>query len=178
MKKNEFVVLVDEYDNELGVLDKFSAHKTGALHRAFSVFVFNSKGELLLQQRADGKYHSAGLWSNTCCSHPAKGESVAEAANRRLKEEMGFECETFFKFTFKYRIEFENGLTEHELDHVYFGECDETPTPNSIEVKDWRYISLQELQEELAQNPEKFTGWIKICLPEVLKSINHENNHH
>ncbi|MBX9850355.1 MAG: isopentenyl-diphosphate Delta-isomerase [Cytophagaceae bacterium] len=176
MSKNEFVVLVDEHDNELGVLDKLAAHRIGALHRAFSVFVFNSKGELLLQQRADDKYHSGGLWSNTCCSHPAKGEAIADAARRRLKEEMGFECEVFFKFIFSYRIEFENGLTEHELDHVYFGICDETPTPNSSEVKNWRYISLPKLQEELAQSPEKFTGWIRICLPEVLKKINHGNN--
>src|SRR5690606_35161807 len=114
----ELLVLVDENDNEVGVMDKWSAHTTGVLHRAFSLFVFNTKGELLLQQRADEKYHSAGLWSYTCCSHPLKGEAIETVIHRRLKEEMGMICDVVFKFSFIYKASFDNGLTEHELDHV------------------------------------------------------------
>jgi isopentenyl-diphosphate Delta-isomerase len=167
---DEQLILVDENDNETGSLDKLSVHQKGLLHRAFSVFIFNTKGEVLLQQRADGKYHSAGLWSNTCCSHPRKSEKLKEAISRRLLEEMGIDCETQFKFTFTYRCEFENGLTEHELDHVYFGTSDMLPVTDPQEVKDWRYIRLENLVEEIAKTPEQFSEWLKLCLPRVIKA--------
>ena len=168
----ELLILVDENDNEVGVIDKWSAHKSGALHRAFSVFVFNTNGELLLQQRADEKYHSAGLWSNTCCSHPYKGEKMIEAINRRLQEEMGMSCETEFMFSFIYKANLENGLSEHEFDHVYFGTTDMQPTPEPAEVKDWKYISLQDLAMDVEKNPGVYSAWLKICLPDVIKHKN------
>jgi len=166
------LILVDENDNEIGVLDKTSVHQKGILHRAFSAFIFNSKGELLIQQRAEEKYHSAGLWSNTCCSHPYHGEKIPDAVNRRLKEEMGLQCTTQFKFCFTYKTDFDNGLIEHEFDHVYFGESDDLPVPNGEEVKAFKYITLQNLQEQIALHPEKYTAWMKICLPKVLQHFN------
>lgn len=166
---NELLILVDEDDNEVGTLDKVSVHQKGLLHRAFSVFIFNSKGDLLLQQRADEKYHSPGLWSNTCCSHPGKGEELATAVTRRLQEEMGMEVATQFQFSFIYRTEFEDGLKEHEFDHVYFGRTDDLPKPNASEVKDWKYLNLQKLEEEIGSNPQNYTAWLKICLAEVMK---------
>ena len=168
----ELLILVDENDNEVGAIDKWSAHKSGVLHRAFSVFVFNTNGELLLQQRADEKYHSAGLWSNTCCSHPYKGEKMIEAINRRLQEEMGMSCETEFMFSFIYKANLENGLSEHEFDHVYYGTTDMQPTPEPTEVKDWRYISLQDLAMDVEKNPGAYSAWLKICLPDVIKHKN------
>ena len=168
----ELLILVDENDNEVGVIDKWSAHKSGALHRAFSVFVFNTNGELLLQQRADEKYHSAGLWSNTCCSHPYKGEKILEAINRRLQEEMGMSCETKFMFSFIYKATLENGLSEHEFDHVYFGTTDMQPSAEPTEVKDWKYISLQDLAMDVEKNPGVYLAWLKICLPDVIKHKN------
>lgn len=166
---NEQLILVDEQDNETGTMDKLSVHEKGLLHRAFSVFVFNSKSELLLQQRADGKYHSGGLWSNTCCSHPIKGEDVLNTIQRRIKDEMGIQCEAEFKFKFIYKMAFENGLTEHELDYVYFGRSDETPRPNPEEVKGWKYMSLQILSEDILVNSKNYSAWLKLCLPEVMK---------
>ncbi|MEP6628810.1 MAG: isopentenyl-diphosphate Delta-isomerase, partial [Ginsengibacter sp.] len=136
---------------------------------AFSVFIFNSRGELLLQRRAENKYHSGGLWSNTCCSHPCKDEEIGDTVKRRLKEEMGMECETEFKFKFIYQKHFENGLTEHELDHVYFGKSDDAPVPDPMEVQEWRYISLRQLQSEIHLHPESFSAWLQICLPEIMK---------
>ena len=165
---NELLILVDDHDNEIGFLDKLSVHQNGLLHRAFSVFIFNSKGELLLQQRSEEKYHSAGLWSNTCCSHPRSGENIIDAVNRRLKEEMGIECTTQFQFSFIYKFQFDNGLTEHELDHVYFGQSDDIPDPDPREIKDWKYLSLENLKEEIDLNPQKFSAWLKICLPKVM----------
>lgn len=170
----ELLILVDEHDNEVGVMDKWSAHKTGVLHRAFSVFVFNSNGELLLQQRADEKYHSAGLWSNTCCSHPYKGEKIETAINRRLKEEMGMVCETDFMFSFIYKANLENGLSEHEFDHVYFGLTDIHPTPEPTEVKDWKYITLNDLVKDIEKKPGNYSAWLKICLPDVIKHKNED----
>jgi isopentenyl-diphosphate delta-isomerase len=164
----DLLILVDKNDNEIGTLDKLSVHQRGLLHRAFSVFIFNSENELLLQQRADEKYHSPGLWSNTCCSHPLSGEKIADSISRRLKEEMGMQCDTQFKFSFIYKAQFGNGLTEHELDHVYFGESDDLPKPNPAEVKNWKYISLQNLQEEIALHPEKFSAWLKISIPRIM----------
>lgn len=164
----EQLILVDEEDNETGAMDKLSVHQRGLLHRAFSVFIFNSKDELILQQRAEEKYHSAGLWSNTCCSHPVAGEEISNTIRRRMKEEMGLQCEVYFKFKFIYEIQFENGLTEHEYDHVYFGESDDIPVPDPAEVKDWRYISLEDLRKEISLNPQDFSEWLKICLPKVM----------
>ncbi len=161
--EQEFVVLVDEQDNELGVMEKLQAHQEGKLHRALSVFIFNSKKQLLLQRRAEGKYHSPGLWTNTCCSHPRQGEHVREAAKRRLQEEMGLSCPLHRVFTFVYHANMENGLIEHEFDHVYTGIADGLPKPNPDEVAQWRYISVDKLDEELRTAPETFTEWFKIC---------------
>ena len=163
----ELLILVDDKDNELGTMDKLSVHQKGLLHRAFSIFIFNSKGELLLQQRADDKYHSEGLWANTCCSHPRDGEKVSEAVHRRLMEEMGMVCDLHFKFSFIYKKQFANGLTEHELDHVYFGRGDEFPKPNKEEVKDWKYMTLDQLESDIEENPHHYTAWLKISLPQV-----------
>lgn len=163
----EQLILVDENDREVGAMDKQLVHEKGLLHRAFSIFVFNSKNELLLQQRADEKYHSGGLWTNTCCSHPRTGEKLSAAVERRLAEEMGMQCPLQFMFSFIYRMDFENGLTEHEFDHVFFGRSDEQPTPNPMEVKAFRYIKLEDLQKEIRQSPDEFSAWLKICLPKV-----------
>lgn len=165
--KEELLILVDEQDNETGTIAKWPAHQEGLLHRAFSVFIFNSKGEILLQQRAFDKYHSPGLWSNTCCSHPLKGELIDDSIKRRLMEEMGMSCDVFFQFKFLYRHSFENGLTEHELDHVYFGTTEASPVLNPGEVCAWRYVSFKQLEDEINKNPEKFTAWLKICLPDI-----------
>ena len=163
----EQLILVDEEDREVGIMDKLAVHQQGLLHRAFSVFIFNKKGELLLQQRADEKYHSGGLWTNTCCSHPRQGEELNVAVPRRLNEEMGMQCPAEFMFSFTYRMDFDNGLTEHEFDHVYFGRSDDLPQPNPSEVKNFKYIGLEELQKAIEQKPEDFTAWLKICLPKV-----------
>jgi isopentenyl-diphosphate delta-isomerase len=165
--QDELLILVDENDNELGVQDKLSVHQDGVLHRAFSVFIFNTKNELLLQQRSSIKYHSPGLWTNTCCSHPRPGESTLSACNRRLKEEMGMKADLVFNFSFLYKFEFSNGLTEHEYDHVYFGTSDLEPQINLNEVNDWKYISLDNLEKEINLNPELYTPWLKICMPHL-----------
>lgn len=165
---SENVILVNEADVELGSMDKLLVHQLGLLHRAFSVFIFNTKGELLLQQRSDNKYHSAGLWSNTCCSHPRVNEPLAEAVERRLLEEMGMNCKTVPAFKFIYKANFKNGLTENEYDHVYFGITDDLPVPDSAEVKNWKYIKITSLQDDIAVNPHLYTEWIKICLPQVV----------
>ncbi len=169
--EKELLILVDENDNQTGVMDKLTVHQTGKLHRAFSVFIFNSKNELLLQQRADEKYHSPGLWSNTCCSHPHNGEKTQDAVTRRLREELSINCETLPVFSFIYQTPLENGLIEHEYDHVYFGKCDDKPVPDAREVKNWKYISLQNLQEDILKNPDSYTVWLKICLSEVRKQF-------
>lgn len=171
MQMNDLLILVDEKDNEVGLMEKLTVHKTGSLHRAFSVFIFNSKGELLLQQRADDKYHSGGLWTNTCCSHPIRGEEISVTIKKRLKEEMGIECKTDFQFSFIYKAEFGNGLTEHEFDHVYFGKTDELPVPNVLEAKDWKYISLDNLKNSIQQNSQDYSAWLKICLPAVIQKL-------
>ncbi len=169
---NDYLILVDEKDKPWGKLEKQLVHELGLLHRAFSVFIFTSKGELLLQQRADEKYHSGGLWTNTCCSHPRFGEENTWAIERRLQEEMGMKCNTEFAFSFTYKTKFENGLTEHEYDHVYFGVTDDLPFPEKSEVQNWKYISLENLEQDILIHPEKYTEWMKICLPEVKKHFN------
>ncbi len=160
----EYVVLVDENDVEMGVMEKQEAHEKALLHRAFSVMVFNEKKELLLQQRAFTKYHSGGLWTNTCCSHPRPGESAISAAHRRLKEEMGFDCELQAHQTFVYKAPFENGLTEHEFDHVFVGKFNQDPQFNLEEVASFQWLSLPDLQVQLLDNPEKFTVWFRIIM--------------
>ncbi len=162
---NEQLILVNENDEVIGVQDKLSVHELGLLHRAFSLFIFNSEGKLLLQQRADFKYHSPGLWTNTCCSHPRPGELTIDACKRRLNEEMGMACEPEFSFSFIYRHEFSNGLIEHEYDHVFTGITDKLPEINPDEVKNWKYMSLPELESNISINPDHYTPWLKICLP-------------
>ncbi len=164
----EQVVLVDRLDNPLGIINKMEAHSLGLLHRAFSVFIFNSRGELLLQQRALDKYHSGGKWTNTCCSHPKPFEATADAASRRLVEEMGLACELEYGFNFIYETAFENELIEHEFDHVYFGISDELPIINKNEVEAFRYMTLDELATDLANNPNQYTVWLKICFDNII----------
>lgn len=156
------VILVDQNDKVVGSMEKMQAHQDGGhLHRAISVFIFNSKGEWLVQQRAWEKYHSKGLLSNTACSHPAPGESSLEAANRRLSEEMGLDTHLHEVFSFIYKAELDNQLTEYELDHVFVGYTDDTPKPNSEEVCDFAYIPFSDLQEDVKAHPEKYTFWFK-----------------
>lgn len=163
----EQVILVNEQDIELGVMEKMEAHEKALLHRAFSVFIFNEQHELLLQQRAVSKYHSGGLWTNTCCSHPRPGEAVADAALRRLKEEMGFETSLSKAFDFTYKAPFSNGLTEYEFDHVFIGTYDGAIVPNADEVENYAYHSLTAVDEMLQKNPDDFTVWFHIAFPKV-----------
>jgi isopentenyl-diphosphate delta-isomerase len=165
----EMVILVDEHDKEIGLMEKQEAHIKGLLHRAFSVMVFNGKGEMLLQQRALSKYHSGGLWTNTCCSHPRQGETTEQAAHRRLQEEMGFDCELKLHQTFIYKAPFDNGLTEHELDHVFIGTYNQDPHINPEEVNDFHWISLSELDQQLRNQPEKFTVWFKMIMDNYVR---------
>ncbi len=157
------VILVDEKDVEIGTMDKLTAHQEGKLHRAFSIFVFNSEGKLLLQRRALDKYHSGGLWTNTCCSHPAPGESLNVATMRRLPEEMGFQCEVQHAFQFIYKAELDHHLIEHELDHVFIGQSDLVPVPNPEEVMEFQYMGLEHIEQSLQERPDEFTAWFKIC---------------
>ena len=159
------VILVDKDDNSVGTMDKMKAHEMGVLHRAFSIFLFNDKGELLLQKRQESKYHSAGLWTNTCCSHPKPGEKLIDGAKSRLMEEMGISTEIEFAFSFVYKAEFDNGLTENEFDHVFIGSYSDKPAINEEEVSDWRYASLEKIKEEINQFPRIYTEWFKIALP-------------
>ncbi len=171
MKKNEEVILVDTEDNEIGVMEKMEAHLKGELHRAFSIFIFNSKGEILIQKRASKKYHSGGLWSNTCCSHPREGEKTLEAAHRRLKEEMGMKTKLEHAFSFRYKAELDKGLIEHELDHVFIGYSNDLPIINLEEVESYCYISLELLQIGLSKHMDEYTEWLKICFNQL---INHQ----
>ncbi|MEO6329318.1 MAG: isopentenyl-diphosphate Delta-isomerase [Ginsengibacter sp.] len=161
------VILVNQMDEQTGTMEKLEAHQKGLLHRAFSIFIFNSKGEMLLQQRAVGKYHNGELWTNTCCSHPAPGELTYAAANRRLKEEMGFTTHLEKAFDFTYKASFENGLTEHEFDHVFIGHYDGEIKVNRSEVKDYCFKTTEELESLLQNHPKKFTAWFKIAFPKL-----------
>ena len=165
------VVLVNEHDDEIGFMPKLEAHQKGVLHRAFSVFIFNSKGEVLLQQRAFGKYHSEGLWSNTCCSHPLPHESTASGAMRRLQEEMGLQAPLTFLYSFLYKVDLENGLTEHELDHVFWGTSDHEPIINTAEASNYKYVSVEDLKADLKHNPNRYTEWLKICFEDVIEKL-------
>ncbi|HEY8733707.1 MAG TPA: isopentenyl-diphosphate Delta-isomerase [Puia sp.] len=161
----EEVILVNEQDEETGTMEKMEAHRKALLHRAFSIFIFNGKGEMLLQQRGLGKYHSPGLWTNACCSHPRPGEEVEEAAYRRLSEELGIHTELKKIFDFIYRTEFNNGLTEHEFDHVYAGSYDGHLNPDEQEVNDYCFRSMEEIEHDLEQRPYKYSSWFQIAFP-------------
>ncbi len=167
----EEVILVNEADEEVGTMEKMEAHQKALLHRAFSVFLFNSTGEMLLQQRAMCKYHSGGLWTNACCSHPRPGESVESAASRRTREELGIEPDISKAFSFTYRADFDNGLTEHEFDHVFVGRYDGDLFPDPGEVSDTRYLSMEEIRHDLTDNPSKYTEWFKIAFRQVEEHI-------
>ena len=167
----EQVILVDEQDNPIGLMEKIEAHEKALLHRAFSVFVFNKKGELMLQQRAAHKYHSPLLWTNTCCSHQRDGETSIEAGKRRLEEEMGFTCDLEEVFWFIYKAPFDNGLTEHELDHVMVGNFEGIPQINTDEVAAYKWMSLQEVKKDIEKQPEMYTAWFKIIFKESYDKI-------
>ena len=158
----EKVILVDTSDNPIGIMPKMEAHKKALLHRAFSVFILNQNGELLLQQRALNKYHSPGLWTNTCCSHQREGETNEFAGKRRLKEEMGFSTSLKELFSFIYKAPFDNGLTEHELDHVLLGYYEDTPNVNPEEVQSWKWMDLKQIEFAIKANPKDYTAWFKI----------------
>ncbi|MFH1445673.1 MAG: isopentenyl-diphosphate Delta-isomerase [Nanoarchaeota archaeon] len=164
----ENVILIDENDQEIGTEKKMQVHREGKLHRAFSIFVFNSKGEMLIHQRAKSKYHCGGLWTNACCSHPRPGEVLDEAIHRRLKEEMGFDTDLKRIFSFTYKIKFDNGLFEHEHDHVFIGSFDGEPSANPKEVDDWKWVSAEELERDVQENPDKYTYWFKEALKRVI----------
>lgn len=160
--KEEHVILVNESDQQIGTMPKMEAHEKAVLHRAFSVFIMNDKGETMLQQRAAHKYHSPLLWTNTCCSHQRAGESNIEAGKRRLQEEMGFTAELRELFSFIYKAPFDNGLTEHELDHVMMGNYNESPFLNADEVANWKWMTPEAIKNDILENPEKYTIWFKI----------------
>ena len=166
----EKVILVDKNDNELGIMEKQEAHVKGLLHRAFSVFIFNDKNELLLQRRAVNKYHSGGLWTNTCCSHPRQNEKTEDAAKRRLLEEMGMRSTLKKQFDFVYKAKLDNNLYEHELDHVFFGFTNDLPIINPEEVEEYTYKTLEDIGNEMKAIPDKYTEWFKICFREVVNS--------
>lgn len=160
------VVIVDENDNKIGLEEKIEAHRKGLLHRAFSGFVFNKDGQLLIQQRDLGKYHNPGIWANTICSHPFDEESYLDGVTRRVEEELGFECTDFKEVgEFIYKVEFDNGLTEHEYDHVFIGHYDGQVKPNPEEVMDYKWIALDDLEKNIENNPNKYSYWLK----EILK---------
>lgn len=167
----EKVILVNMQDEVQGYMDKMEAHEKGLLHRAFSVFLFNEKGEMLLQQRAMSKYHSGGLWSNTCCSHPRKDETVEKAAHRRLMEEMGLKADLEHKFHFIYKSNLDKGLIEHELDYVLFGGITATPKPNPKEVHAWKFMHPDDIQADMSAHPDRYTSWFRICFDQVIARL-------
>jgi len=167
----EEVILVSPQDEEIGYMEKMEAHQLGLLHRAFSVFLFNSKGEMLLQKRAISKYHSGGLWTNACCSHPRKGETIEQAASRRTREELGCEPELQKIHSFIYKAALDNNLTEYEFDHVLFGNYEGEMNLNVDEVSEIVYLPIQQIRQEINEQPEKFTVWFKIIFEEVISII-------
>lgn len=167
----EQVILVNKYDEEIGLMEKMEAHEKGLLHRAFSVFIFNDHDQLLLQRRATSKYHSGGLWTNTCCSHPRNGESVVQGGSRRLQEEMGFTTSLKPIHSFIYEAKLDNDLTEHELDHILIGRFNESPFINPQEVEDWKFMAIHDIQNDIAQHPESYTEWFKIIFSESLDKL-------
>jgi isopentenyl-diphosphate delta-isomerase len=165
------VILVNEQDEPVGTMEKLEAHQKGLLHRAFSVFVVNSAGEMLLQQRAQDKYHSGGLWTNTCCSHPLPGEDTLAASHRRLVEEMGFDCPLEEIFSFTYQASFDNGLTEYEFDHVLVGTYDGAVAPDQAEVQAHRYLPLDRIRALLHEEPDTFTHWFHLAFPKIVEYL-------
>jgi isopentenyl-diphosphate delta-isomerase len=165
------VILVDNNDNQIGLMPKLEAHEKGVLHRAFSVFIFNNDGELMLQRRALTKYHSPGLWTNTCCSHQRDGETNIISGKRRLNEEMGFDTELFEKTSFIYKAKFDNGLTEHEFDHVLVGCYNHSPMINSTEVDSWKWMSMENIKKDIKDHPDNYTAWFKIIFEKYYKYI-------
>jgi len=165
--ENDKVILVNEFDDTVGIMDKMEVHKQGLLHRAFSIFIFNRKGEMLLQQRAFSKYHSGGLWTNACCSHPMPGEKTMDAAQRRLKEELGFEIPVEKIFDFVYKAGFDNGLTEHEFDHVFAGEYEGKINANPEEVNEVCYKEIPEIKNTMQTHPQKYTAWFHLAFPKI-----------
>ncbi len=174
--EEEQVILVNEKDEQLGLMLKMEAHEKARLHRAFSVFIFNKKGELLLQQRAKEKYHSPKLWTNTCCSHQRNGESNIDAGKRRLVEEMGFVCNLKEVFWFVYKAPFDNGLTEHELDHVMVGYYEKDPKINREEVENFQWMYLNDVEKDIQMHPEKYTEWFKIIFKESFDKLQELTN--
>jgi len=160
----EDIILVDKEDQQIGTGEKMEVHRKGMLHRAFSVFVWNKEGHLMVQQRAKTKYHTPGLWSNTCCSHPKPGETVEQAAKRRLEEEMGFSCDLNEEMSIIYHTQFDNDLIEHEYDHVLFGHYDGTPVINPEEVHSWKWMSINDIHREVRLHPELYTVWFRIII--------------
>ena len=169
--EEEYVILVDENDQPQGLMPKMEAHRKALLHRAFSVFILNEKDEVMLQQRAADKYHSPLLWTNTCCSHQRQGETNIEAGKRRLLEEMGFNTELEERFSFIYKAPFDNGLTEHELDHVMVGYYEGEPQINPEEVAAWKWMSIPDIEEDLARNPENYTAWFRIIFQKFAEHL-------
>lgn len=170
--KEEKVILVNQKDEQVGLMPKMEAHEKGLLHRAFSVFIFNDKNELMLQQRALSKYHSPGLWTNTCCSHQREGEDNISAGKRRLQEEMGFSTELRDTISFVYKAAFDNGLTEHEYDHILVGKFNDDPNLNPEEAAAFKWLSLEEVREDMQKNPLIYTEWFKIIFEKYYQTIN------
>ena len=169
------VILVNEFDEEIGVMEKLEAHQKGLLHRAFSVFIFNDQNEMLLQKRALDKYHSGGLWTNTCCSHPSENETILDAGVRRLKEEMNYKADLHTSFSFIYKVALDNDLTEHELDHVLIGKSNVNPVLNPDEASDYKWISIDEVSKDLIENKNSYTFWFNLIMSqysnELLESL-------
>ena len=166
----EKVILVDKEDQEIGEGEKMEVHRQRLLHRSFSIFIFNSKGEMLLQQRAKSKYHSGGLWTNACCGHPRPGEGIEEAAHRRLKEEMGFDCELKEVLKFTYHVALDNGIGEDEFDHAFTGTFDGEVQPNPDEADSFKWVDTKWLLEDVVEHPKQYTEWFKIALEKVLSA--------
>ena len=169
--KEELVILVDKNDTQIGLMPKMEAHEKGILHRAFSVFVLNDDGALMLQQRALHKYHSPGLWTNTCCSHQRDGESNIQAGTRRLQEEMGFVTDLTQATSFIYKAPFDNGLTEHELDHIMLGNYSGAPVINRDEVAAWKWMAVEDVKADIKANPDQYTVWFKIIFDKFYSFI-------
>jgi isopentenyl-diphosphate delta-isomerase len=171
---NQQLILVNENDDEIGFGEKLPVHQNAQLHRAFSIFVMNSQHQLLLQKRAYHKYHSGGLWANTCCSHPIRGEKQEDSIHRRLKEEMGFDCDLKHMFHFIYRAELDNGLTEYEYDHVYLGRYNGIPNPNPDEVCEWKWMELDKVNSDIKKNPDNYSYWVKHAFDQFYTNYSNE----
>jgi isopentenyl-diphosphate delta-isomerase len=169
----EHVILVDTNDREIGTMEKMEAHRKGALHRAFSIMVYNSQGDVLLQKRAKGKYHSGGLWTNACCSHPRPGDAIEETTRKKLMAEMGLDILPVYSFKFIYKANVDNGLIEHEFDHVFLGTSDKFPVIDTQEVEEWKFVPAEDLLSDVLRRPGNYTPWFRLILnrPEFLNSI-------